>query len=200
LRWQARDLLPFPPEEARLDYLPLGRGSDGRLRMICLAARDRILAEYERALSAAGLHAAVLDARTITLAQAASEHLGEGTAGLLAVGRGWTTFLVVQEGQPRFWRLLPDGSEGWMGAERPRLLREVSDSLTFCLESESIGPLGGMTLAGLGEGTAEVASALTEWLGVPVTALDLRAALRSQEYPDNLDVWGPAIGAAIRPC
>jgi len=200
LRWQARDLLPFPAEEARLDYLPLGRGPEGRLRVVCLAARDRILAEYERALAHANLRTAVLDARTITLAQAASGLLGRGTSGLLAVGRGWTTLLVVQESQPRFWRLLRDGSEGWAGAERPRLLREVSDSLTFCLESEGIGPLGKMTLTGLGAGTAEVASALTELLSVPVTTLDLCAALRSEGRPDDLAQWGPAIGAAIRPC
>lgn len=200
LRWQARELLPFPAEEARLDFLPLGPGADGRARAVCLVARERTLVEYERVLTDAGLRAAVLDARSISLAQAASAGLGRGTAGLLAVGRAWTTLLVVQEGRPRFWRILPEGPDGWAGADRPRLLREVGDSLTFCRESEGIGPVEGLALAGLGARAAEVASALAEWVGIPVGPLDLCAALRAEGLPDDLAQWGPAIGAAIRPC
>lgn len=200
LRWKARELLPFPAEEARLDFFPLGPGPDGRVRAVCFAGCDRILAEYERVLMDAGLRAAVLDARSISLAQAASEPLGRGTAALLHVGSTWTTLLVVQEARPRFWRVLPEGLTGWTGDDRTRLLREVVDSLIFCRESEGTGPVERLTLAGLGPGTARVASALTEWLAVPVAALDLCAALRTDGHPDDLARWGPAIGAAIRPC
>lgn len=200
LRWQARELLPFPADEARLDFLPLGPGPDGRVQAVCLVARDRILGEYERVLEDAGLNAAVLDARSISLAQAASAPLGRGTASLLAVGRTWTTLLVVQEGRPRFWRILHEGPQGWAGPDRLRLFREVADSLIFCRESEGMEPVEGVSLAGLGAWAAEVASALAEWLGVPVTTLDLCAALRSEGHPDDLAQWGPAIGAAIRPC
>jgi Tfp pilus assembly PilM family ATPase len=200
LRWQARALLPFPAEEARLDFFPLGPGPDGRVRAVCLVGCDRILAEYERILADAGLRAAVLDARSINLAQAASEPLGRGTAALLSVGKTWTTLLVVQEARPRFWRVLPEGLAGWTGDDRTRLLREVGDSLIFCRESEGLGAVERVALAGLGTWTAKVASALTEWLAIPVTALDLRASLRTQGDPDDLAQWGPAIGAAIRPC
>lgn len=200
LRWQARELLPFPADEARLDFLPLPPGLDGRARAVCLVARDRTLSEYEHALANAGLRAAVLDARSISLAQAASEPLGRGTAALLYVGSIWTTLLVVQEGRPRFWRILHEGLQGWAGPGRPRLFREVADSLTFCRESEGLEPVAGFTLAGLGVWTAEVASALAERLEVPVTVLDLCAALRTDGHPDDLAQWGPAIGAAIRPC
>ena len=200
LRWQMRELLPFPADEARLDFLPLGSGSDGRARAVCLVARDRILAEYERALAEAGLRIALLDARCITLAQAASEPLQRGTAGLLAVGRTWTTLLLMREGQPRFWRTLHEGVQGWTGGDRPRLFREVADSLTFCQESDGLEPVEEVALAGAGAWIAEVASALTEWLEIPVTALDLCAALRTEGHPDDLAQWGPAIGAAIRPC
>jgi type IV pilus assembly protein PilM len=200
LRWQMRELLPFPAEEARLDFLPLGSGPDGRVQAVCLVARDRVLAEYERALTEAGLRASLLDARCLMLAQAASEALQRGTGGLLAVGRTWTTLLLVREGQPRFWRTLHEGAEGWTGADRPRLFREVADSLTFCRESDGLEPVDGVILAGVGVWTAEVATALTEWLGIPVAALDLCAALRTEGHPDDLAQWGPAIGAAIRPC
>jgi len=200
LRWQVRELLPFPADEARLDFHPLGSGQDGRVRAVCLLARERILAEYERALTDAGLRPALLDARSIILAQAASEALQHRTVGLLAFGTTWTTLLLVQEGQPRFWRTLHEGADGWTAADRSRLFREIGDSLTFCQESEGLEPVEEVALAGVGTWTAEVASALTEWLGVPATALDLCAALRTEGHPDDLARWGPAIGAAIRPC
>ena len=102
LRWQARDLLPFPAEEARLDYLPLAPGADGRQRAVCLVARERVLAEYEAALAQAGLRVAVLDAQTIALAQAAGPALRADPVALLAVNGTRTTLLVVHEGLPRF--------------------------------------------------------------------------------------------------
>ncbi len=200
LRWQARDLLPFPAEEARLDFLPLGPGPEGRVRAVCLAARERTLVEYERVLAAAGLRASVLDARSICLAQAASASLASGTTGLLAAGRTWTTLLLVEEGRPRFWRILREAVEMWGDGERPRLLREVADSLAFCRESEGIGPVERVLLTGLGGRTAEVASVLMNWLGIPVSGLDLCAALRTEGHPEDLAQWGAAIGAAIRPC
>ncbi len=200
LRWQARDLLPFPAEEARLDFLPSASGPDGRLRVICLMARDRILAEYEKVLADAGLRAAVLDARTISLAQAASMPLRRGTMGLLAVSGTGSTLLLLQEGRPRFWRVLPEGRGAWAGADRARLLREVADSVTFCYESEGVSAVEGVVLVGLGPLTSEVVSALADWLAVPISALDLCAALRVGGVPDDLVHWGPAIGAAIRSC
>ncbi len=200
LSWQARDLLPFPADEARLDFLPPAPGQDGRLRVICLMARDRILAEYEKLLADAGLRVAVLDARTISLALAASMALGPGTIGLLAASGTRSTFLLLQEGKPRFWRILPEGRAAWAGVERARLLREIADSVTFCYESEGMPALEQVILGGLGPLSSEVAPALGEWLGVPITHLDLSAALRIQGHPDDLVSWGPAIGAAIRPC
>src|SRR3990172_4929490 len=141
LRWQARDLLPFPQEEARLDFLTAPAATDGRPRATCLMARGRILAEYEDTLARAGLRAAVLDARSICLAQAASAALAQGTTGLLAVGEKRSTLLILHEGQPRFWRHLPEGREGWAAGDRTRLLREVTDSITYSQESEGSAPL-----------------------------------------------------------
>jgi Tfp pilus assembly PilM family ATPase len=200
LCWQARDLLPFPQEETRLDFLAAPAGADGRARATCLMARGRILAEYEDTLHRAGLRAAVLDARSICLAQAASAALAQGTTGLLAVGEKHSTLLILQEGQPRFWRHLPEGREGWAAGDRTRLLREVTDSITYSQESEGWGALQSMHVTGARFTAGEVASALGEWLSAPVAALDLGGALGAGGHPDDLLRWGPAIGAAIRPC
>jgi Tfp pilus assembly PilM family ATPase len=200
LRWQARDLLPFPAEEVRLDFLSSGKAADGGLQAICLMARDRILTEYEQALTGAGLRVAVLDARSVSLAQAASAGLEGGTVGLLGITPARTTLLVVQEGQPRLWRILAEGEHAWTGDDRDRLVREVVDTVSFYRESEGIRPLDKFILAGPSELAGEVASALGEWLEAPISLLDLRTALRADGHPDDLVHWGAAIGAAIRPC
>jgi len=199
LRWQARDLFPFPADEARLDYLRLSPTADGRQRAVCLVARERVVAEYEGALARAGLRVAVLDAQTISLAQAASPALGAGPVGLLAVNGTRSTLLVVHEGLPRFWRHLPDGRQGWEDGSRGRLLREMADSLAFCQESEGTGAVRELLVSGLGPLAGEVGASLTDWLGIPVARLDLPAALRTGGDADDLAAWGAVIGAAIRP-
>ena len=199
LRWQARDLLPFPADEARLDYLRLAPGADERPRAVCLVARERVLAEYEAALAQAGLQVAVLDAQTIALAQAAGPALRDGPVALLAVNGTRTTLLVVHEGLPRFWRQLPGGRDRWGDGGEGRLLREVADSLTFCQESERTGPAKHVVVSGLGRLGGRVSANLTDWLGIPAARLDLATALRAGGDPDDLAAWGAALGAAIRP-
>jgi Tfp pilus assembly PilM family ATPase len=200
LGWQARDLLPFPAEDVRLDFLLSGTGPDGRLQATCLMARGRILAEYEQALTDAGLGVAVLDARSVSLAQAAAAGLEGGTVGLLGITETRSTLLVVQEGQPRLWRILTEGGRAWTGDDRGRLVRELVDTVSYYRESEGIRPLDKFILAGPSPLAAEVASVLGEWLEAPISLLDLRTALRVEGHPDDLVHWGAAIGAAIRPC
>ena len=200
LRWQARDLLPFPAEDARLDFLRSGTGPDGRLQTTCLMARDRVLAEYEQAVADAGLAVAVLDARSVSLAQAASAGVADGTVGLLGIAETRSTLLVVQERQPRFWRILTEGGNAWSGDGRSHLVREVVDTVSFSSESEGIRPMDRLILAGSSPLVDDAASALRDWLEVPITLLDLRATLRAEGHPDDLVHWGAAIGAAIRPC
>jgi Tfp pilus assembly PilM family ATPase len=202
LRWQMRNQLPFPVEEARLDFLSRV-GPDGRHRAICLVARDRVLAEYEQALAMAGLRAAVLDGRSICLAQATSEQLGQGGVVLLAVARRQTTFLLFVDGVPRFWRILPQGRPAWADGERARLFDEVGVSVSFCRESEGLARLDRVILSGLGPLTAQISSALAEWLEIPVLALAPgsaeNAAGDGKGATEDADLWWPAVGAAIRP-
>jgi Tfp pilus assembly PilM family ATPase len=202
LGWQVRDLLPFPSEEARLDYLQAGRAPDGRLRVTCLIAHERVLAEYERTLQGADLSAAMLDARSVALAQAASTLLAYPSVALLTADGPRATLLILQDGRPRLWRILPlDGAGDATGV---RLIREVADSLAFFRETEEdVEAVHRMFIHGLGQRTAEIGSELARWLSFPVTTLDLTAVLASGTGPrglsDELTRWGAALGAAIRP-
>ena len=202
LTWQIRDLLPFPPEEARLDFLPATSGTDGRLRVTCLIARTRVLMEYEALLDQAGLRAAVLDAHSVALAQSASTFLARKTAGILSADAGRATLLVVQEGRPRLWRILSlDLASGDGGV---RLIREVADSLAFFREAENVGPLERLLVHGMQPWMAETAAALADWLEIPVSILDLSGIVsrdgRAGNASGDLSRWGAVVGAAIRPC
>jgi Tfp pilus assembly PilM family ATPase len=197
LCWQARDLLPFPVEQARLDYLSVGAGPDGRVRLACLVARKSLLADYERALQGAGFRAGVLDARSVSLAQATSVVLTARTAGLLTGDGDRATLLLIQDGRPQLWRIL--AADG----DPVRLIRDVADSLAFFQESEGLGPLERVLVHGMGPRTDEVATGLARWLELPVSVLDLTEAFVSGNRPGGtaaeLTRWGAAIGAAIRP-
>jgi Tfp pilus assembly PilM family ATPase len=193
LAWQARELLPFPPDEARVDYLPPFPGPEGRLRVPCLFAREQVIREYEALLEGAGLRAARIDARSVCLAQAGGSHPPAGASGLLALLEDRSTLLVMQDGRPRFWRNLPYGRTEWAGGGRLRALRELADSLAFC-EAEGIPPLGGLAVGG-DDGTGrDLLSALGEWLGLPVRPLEV--PVRDAE---RVEPWGAAMGAALSP-
>ncbi|HTU00582.1 MAG TPA: hypothetical protein VMG58_02155 [Candidatus Sulfotelmatobacter sp.] len=198
LRWQAREFLPFPPDEARLDFLPPLAGQSGSLRITCLIARDGVLAEYEQLLAGAGLRAARLDARTVALAQAASPGLGARAAGLLALGPDRLTLLLVDEGRPRFWRTL--GAPSALAA-REQVVREIADSLAFAQESEGVRMPEELLLDGPEAGTAALAPALRDWLELPVRMLDRGSLGFSVKNGEPVDLlrWGAAIGAAISP-
>lgn len=201
LSWQARDLLPFPSEHARLDFVKTESAPDGRMRLTCLIANNRVLGEYERILHEVGLLPAVVDARSVALAQAASALLTFPSVGLLTADGGRATLLVLQNGRPRLWRILATDDDA--GGNGVRLIREVADSLVYFQETEDLGPLQHFFVHGMGSRTAEIASGLNRWLEVNVSVLDLSEALTSGKSPrglaDELTRWGAALGAAIRP-
>jgi len=197
LCWQARDLLPFPAEQACLDYLHVGPGPDGRVRVACLVARQGLLTDVERALQSAGFLVGCLDARSVSLAQATSAIVTARTVGLLTGDVARATLLLIQDGRPQHWRIL--AADG----DQVRLVRDVADSLAFFQESEGVGPLDRLLVHGMGPTTNEIASGLARWLELPVSVLDLAEAFAPGARPggpaDELTRWGAAIGAAIRP-
>lgn len=200
LRWQARDLLPFPPEEMRLDFLAPVPGPEGRRRVVCLIARDRVLGDYERLLQEAGLQPARVDARSVTLAQAVSRRIGARAVGLLGLRSGHMSLLLFEDGRPRFWRTI--SADAPVDGASDRLVREVSDSLAFCRESEGTRPIEELLLEGPATLLEPLSRALADWLEIPTSplergAFDFAAGSASLSEPAR---WGAAVGAAVSAC
>lgn len=195
LAWQARELIPFPAEEARLDFLPPVGDPAGPLRVACLVARERVIAEYEGLLEEAGLRVGLADARTPCLAHACPPLLATEAAALLAVRNGRSTLLILTQGRPRLWRILPYGGAAWTGGGRLQALREIADSLTYAAEVEGVEGVRALVLDGLGAAAQEVAASLKSWLGLSVHPL----VIESEAGAEGLGDFAPAIGAAVRP-
>lgn len=200
LRWRARELLPFGPEETRLDYLAGVARREGGLRFPCLFARDSVLLEYERLLERAGLRAVRIDARSITLAQTASRGLGVGTRALLTLRPGRLTLLILEDGRARFWRTvaLPQSLEG---PALVRVHREVEDSILFCQQSEGTNSVQEVLVDGPRPLAQRVVEGLAAWLDVPVATLNTESfgKLTGASAAEQITLWGPAIGAAVSP-
>jgi Tfp pilus assembly PilM family ATPase len=200
LCWQARDLLPFPAEQARLDYQVLGPGADGRLRTSCLVIRSQLLREVEQVLAKAGLQAGVIDARSVAFSQAALARVAARSVGLLTADGNRATLLLLRDGRPSQWRLLAvDGEPEGNGV---RLVREVADSLAYFRETEGLPPVDHLFVQGLGSRTESLAADLAAWTEIPTSVLSLTeivTAVRDDGPVEDPSCWGAALGAAIRP-
>jgi len=196
LAWQAKELLPFPAEEARLDFLSPEPAPEGRLRVTCLVARERVVREYEELVEQAGLRVALLDSASLSLTAAAP--LPAAPIGLLNLREERSTFLLLEGARPRFWRILPYGRADWTGADRTRALRDLADSIAYCEQAGPAGALSRLDVHGAGEPWQELASVLEGWLRLAVAPLRLGADAAGTA-PDGLAPWAAVAGTGARP-
>jgi type IV pilus assembly protein PilM len=70
IRWQIKKAVPFPLDHAQLSWTTGLVDADGATELVITVARRDIVAEYEAACSAAGMHAGVVDVATFNLVNA----------------------------------------------------------------------------------------------------------------------------------
>ncbi|WP_345750794.1 type IV pilus biogenesis protein PilM [Microbacterium rhizophilus] len=110
----AEELLPFPTEEALMDFYPIARTPDqpGRVRGLLVAAARDAVDDNVRTVRRAKLHPESVDLVPFALART---HLrGEnarGTVGLVEIGSSSTNVLIAVEGIPQFLRIIPSGGD-----------------------------------------------------------------------------------------
>lgn len=197
LLWQAADLLPFPPKEARLTCQVLRReGTAGHVAY--LLAHEALLSQVEALLARAGGALLYAASALICLHNAwDSATGGRGSEGLLHLGGGALGLLLMQDGIPAYVRSIPlAASDG----QPTGILREVEASLGFATGREGVAPPPGLLLAGEGD-LEPTAAVLEEALRIPAEVLG-----------DGVAAWGAlweglpptaveaaAVGAALSP-
>jgi hypothetical protein len=155
LCWRLKDRIPFPIQEARVDYQPFpGQGSGTRL--MYLLARETVIAQYEALIVAAGLEPTRIITRGVALYRLQKTAGIGGKCLLLAPGPSSLAFIYAEEQIPRLWRVLP-----WDGHDAPadqkhrveRTLREVHTTIRYLADEMGAGKPERLVLMGEGEDT-----------------------------------------------
>lgn len=106
LSWRLKDRLPFPVEEARIDYQSLVSQQDGS-RLVYLFAREAVIAQYETLLLNVGLEPIRIVTQGLALYRLHQvAHMSEKRL-FLALGPSSIVLIYAEEEIPCLWRTLP---------------------------------------------------------------------------------------------
>lgn len=120
LRYEAQELIPFPVEEAVLDFQILDdvvdSDGDARMRVLLAAAQRDMVRSHLAAVEGAGLHAGVVDVVPFALVRALGNQdspfdFEPRAEAIVCIGGGVTNVVVHEQGVPRFVRVLLVGGD-----------------------------------------------------------------------------------------
>ena len=125
LPFQVQELLPFPTEQALLDFYPISEGvsENGPVvnGLLVAALKDAVLGNVN-AVQLAGLNPVQVDLVPFALSRtllAGANHAG--TAAIVDIGASTTTVVVCDSGVPQFVRIIPTGGDDLTAALAARL-------------------------------------------------------------------------------
>ncbi len=167
VRWRMKDLLPFPPDEARLAYQVLGRWPDC-VEVLAMAAKNSVLAEYEAATENVNSGPGLILPATAALLPLVPE--AEPSSQLLVhVCSGWMTTVLTEGSQLRGWRtremarVAPEDLAGEVAREAARVIASTRDRLNL--------EVGRVWLCSRPPGTSELVPALASAVSCAVEPL-----------------------------
>lgn len=173
VRWQARKTAPFRIEDAQVAYSPgLPVEGGGREFVVSLMRRD-IVEEYEAVCSGAGGHAGVVDLASFGLVSAvlASGAEDERDWLLVHVAHGYSTIVVVRQGQLILFRNRPAEGDGNLAA----LVHQTTMYYEDRLGGDGFGRafLAASSVNTTAADAAVLRQSLESRLGAPVEPIDL---------------------------
>jgi len=207
VRFRMGKALPYKPEDAAMDLMPVGGGAAGAPAagaVLAIFMHRPILDQYEALLTSRGYWPGLVGLSTLELFNLFRGRLTPGAPDkdlmLLNLTPQYLALLIVSAGQIIFYRCKPhpggaDG-DGGLGAVR----REIYTSLAFYQEKLLGRGLGRVWLRSAGLPLDAVAATVGGEAGCPVERLRLDAvlpagaALRLDD--DGGDLVAPAAGAA----
>jgi hypothetical protein len=137
LRWRLKDRLPFPAQEARINYQLLPSQENGT-RLLYLLAREAVIAQYEALLLQVGLEPTRIITRGIALSRFLTAAGLRGRRLFLALGPSSLVLIYAEEGIPLLWRVLPvddNGTSEEAHRRAEKVLRELHETVIY-LEGE----------------------------------------------------------------
>jgi type IV pilus assembly protein PilM len=196
IHWQIRKNTPFRIEEAQVSYTLGAPPPEGGVEYVVAAARRDVIEEYERACSAAGAHAGLVDLSTFNVINAALKSRPlEGDWLLVHVMDASSTIAVMRRGAVILFRHRPSEAED-----------QLADLVhqTAMYYEDRLGGAGfeRVVVAGAGPDAAAQAAMVERRLGGAVERLDVREAApledRISAPPELLDALVPMAGMAVR--
>jgi MSHA biogenesis protein MshI len=210
LRWKLREVLPYAPEDAVVDFVRLARASDSAAaeNLFAVAALRRSVAQATAPLLAAGANVQAVDIAEMAQRNLLAELPAmEQTRALLGLDESSALLTVVHEGALCFARRIQIPRSLGAGDEDPehvatRIAAQVQHSLEVVERQSGLPPARSVWI-GPHPYSALIARCTAEQAGLECPQLDLQAELRFA--PDAVELpaeqaWGApiAIGAALR--
>ena len=202
IRWQVRKAAPFRIEDAQVSWIPGVTFPEGGQEYIVSIARRDIVEGYERALTACGVHAGLVDLASLNLVNAvmaAGAPAADADWLLVHLAADYATLAVLRGPNLVFFR----NRAGVTDADLTDLVHQ-----TAMYHEDRLGGGGfwRVVLAGAAARGAEQAERLRRLIeergGTRVEAIDFRqaAAMRDRisAAPELLDSLAPALGVLLR--
>ena len=166
VRWSLKRTLPIPPDQLRVTYAVLSRGTDG-VKVLVLSAMESTLTAIERVFAAAGLEIVLVEPLGLNIWNAITVREGEVAGDRIFFYLRDTDFTtaVFRGSQPLFLRSRN------VTAERP-LDQEIRLSASYLRDALSVETFSRCYVAG--SRGAEVESTLAEEFNTQVRNVSLR--------------------------
>lgn len=200
LRWQVRKSVPFRMDDAQVSWAEGMRLEDGSREFIVVIARRDVVAQYEQACEAAGVHVGLVDIATFDLVNlvlaASPDRSGDWL--LVYVTPLSTSLAVVRDGILAFYR------HRSLDEEQESLSDLVHQTAMYYEDRLAGRGFARVLLAGAGEssGAAEARRQLQDRLGARVESVDPLAAAslddRRDPGPELRDRLAPLVGILVR--
>lgn len=202
LRWQIKDRLPYPLEEAVVEPFSLPEGSGGAPQMGAVATHRHTVRETAQLLRRAGARLAVIDVPELAWLNLLPllDDPAQGIALLHLEPEGGVLAMVAREGRLYVSRRIE--APGWASPSRlERLAQEVQRTLDYCEHRFRLPQVAELLVCGAAPDLAALPHALADRLGVRARLLPITEcfAVECAADPFLLLRHLPLLGAALRP-
>jgi len=109
----------IPPGQGAFSYIPLGKPTEDKTKILLMAADKRIVDSYREALRGAGVQMEVLEPFSFAAARACFNDLKEGGIALLALDARSTELLIFDNGTLAYSRQIEVGAMDLTDTEQP---------------------------------------------------------------------------------